>query len=213
MKTLEDSANRIADLADILYGYALKDWEDYQALKQTASAALDSIQTTMAPAVEKLRGGISQYFPAGVRMLFNGAAPSGWQKITTYDDCALRLTSGDVTARTNGLAFSACFAASRGTTTTQISMGVNASTLSVGQLAGHSHSVAETSNGSNVGPNGSDAAGDGFSSTDKGKGWWENFIGWRGSNEAHGHGCWNTAHGHSLYMNVSRLDVILCEKV
>lgn len=31
MKTLEDSANRIADLADILYGYALKDWEDYQA--------------------------------------------------------------------------------------------------------------------------------------------------------------------------------------
>jgi len=208
MKTLEDSANRIADLADILYGYALKDWEDYQALKQTASAALDSIQTTMAPAVEKLRGGISQYFPAGVRMLFNGAAPSGWQKITTYDDCALRLTSGDVTARTNGLAFSACFAASRGTTTTQISMGVNGSTLSVGQLAGHSHSVAETSNGSNAG-----TTGDGFCLGDKGRGYWDNFIGWRGSNEAHGHGCWNTAHGHSLYMNVSRLDVILCEKV
>ena len=154
MMTLEDSAGRIADLADLLYGFALRDWEDYQSLKQNASAALDSIQTTMAPAVEKLRNGISRYFPAGVRMLFNGAAPSGWKKVTTYDDCALRLTSGDVTTRTNGLAFSACFAASRGTTTTQISMGVNASTLSVGQLAGHSHSVAETSSGSKPGQTG-----------------------------------------------------------
>ena len=77
MMTLEDSAGRIADLADLLYGFALRDWEDYQSLKQNASAALDSIQTTMAPAVEKLRNGISRYFPAGVRMLFNGAAPLG----------------------------------------------------------------------------------------------------------------------------------------
>ena len=203
MKTLEDSANRIADLADILYGYALKDWEDYQALKQTASAALDSIQTTMAPAVEKLRGGISRFFPSGVRMLFNGAAPSGWQKITTYDDCALRLTSGDVTARTNGLAFSACFAASRGTTTTQISMGVNASTLSVGQLASHSHDVRigspswASSNTNNMLCSGAGT---------------DNAIGWRGSNEAHGHGCWNTAHGHSVDLHVNFVDVILCEK-
>lgn len=204
MKTLEDSADRIVALADLLYGYALKDWEDYQSLKADVSTTLDSIQTAMAPAVEKLRDGISQYFPAGVRMLFNGAAPSGWKKITTYDDCALRLTSGDVTARTNGLAFSACFAASRGTTTTQISMGVNASTLSVGQLASHSHDVKigypdrDSSNTSNILCSGAGT---------------DNAIGWRGSNEAHGHGCWNTAHGHSLYMDVSRLDVILCEKV
>ena len=209
MKTLEDSADRIVALADLLYGYALKDWEDYQSLKADVSTTLDSIQTAMAPAVEKLRDGISQYFPAGVRMLFNGAAPSGWKKITTYDDCALRLTSGDVTARTNGLAFSVCFAASRGTTTTQISMGVNASTLSVGQLAGHSHSVAvgNSPTRSNYVP------GNGFGKIDMGLGYWDNFVGWRGSNEAHGHGCWNTAHGHSLYMDVSRLDVILCEKV
>jgi len=209
MKTLEDSAGRIADLADILYGYALKDWEDYQSLRADVSTTLDSIQTYMAPAVEKLRGGISQYFPTGVRMLFNGAAPSGWKKLTDYDDCALRLTSGDVTARTNGLAFSACFAASRGTTTTQISMGVNASTLSVGQLAGHSHSVSVGS--SPTRSNG--VTGNGFGKVDIGLGYWDNFVGWRGSNEAHGHGCWNTAHGHQLYMNVSYLDVILCEKV
>lgn len=209
MKTLEDSADRIVALADLLYGYALKDWEDYQSLKADVSTTLDSIQTAMAPAVEKLRDGISQYFPAGVRMLFNGAAPSGWKKITTYDDCALRLTSGDVTARTNGLAFSACFAASRGTTTTKISMGVNASTLSVGQLAGHSHSVAV----GNSPTRSNYVTGNGFGKIDMGLGYWDNFVGWRGSNEAHGHGCWNTAHGHSLYMDVSRLDVILCEKV
>ena len=209
MMTLEDSADRIAGLADLLYGYALKDWEDYQSMKADVSTTLDSIQTTMAPAVEKLRNGISQYFPAGVRMLFNGAAPSGWKKVTTYDDCALRLTSGDVTTRTNGLAFSACFAATRGTTTTQISMGVNGSTLSVGQLAGHSHSVAVVNS-----PTRSNyVTGNGFGKIDMGLGYWDNFVGWRGSNEAHGHGCWNSAHGHSLYMDVSRLDVILCEKV
>lgn len=213
MKTLEDSAGRIADLADILYGFAMKDWEDYQSLKQDVGATLDSIQnliTSMAPAVENLRSSsISNFFPTGVRMLFNGAAPSGWKKVTTYDDCALRLTSGDVTARTNGMTFTACFAASRGTTTTQISMGVNGSTLSVGQLAGHSHSVRELGDVYGV----TDSKGAGFSRTDLGNGWWENFIGWRGSNKAHGHGTWNTAHGHQLWMNVSRLDVILCEKV
>lgn len=208
MRTLEDCAGRIADLADILYGYALKDWEDYQSLRADVSTTLDSIQTDMAPAVEKLRGGISQYFPTGVRMLFNGAAPSGWKKVTTYDDCALRLTSGDVTARTNGMTFTACFAASRGTTTTQISMGVNGSTLSVGQLAGHSHSVAWTKSSKTV-----TSTADGFGVTAGSAGYWDNFVGWRGSNEAHGHGCWNTAHGHQLYMNVSYLDVILCEKV
>ena len=157
----------------------------------------------MAPAVEKLRGGISRFFPSGVRMLFNGAAPSGWQKITTYDDCALRLTSGDVTARTNGMTFTACFAASRGTTTTQISMGVNASTLSVGQLAGHSHDVKIGSMGSSV-----DSEVVVFAS---GSGT-ANAVGWRGSNEAHGHGCWNTAHGHSVDFHVNFVDVILCEK-
>ena len=209
MKTLEDSADRIVALADLLYGYALKDWEDYQSLKADVSTTLDSIQTAMAPAVEKLRDGISQYFPAGVRMLFNGAAPSGWKKITTYDDCALRLTSGDVTARTNGLAFSACFASGRGLTTTQISMGVNASTLSVGQLAGHSHSVAV----GNSPTRSNYVTGNGFGKIDMGLGYWDNFVGWRGSNEAHGHGCWNSAHGHSVDFHVNFVDVILCEKV
>ena len=209
MRTLEDCAGRIADLADLLYGFALKDWEDYQSMKADVSTTLDSIQTAMAPAVEKLKNGISQSFPAGVRMLFNGAAPSGWKKVTTYDDCALRLTSGDVTTRTNGLAFSACFAATRGTTTTQISMGVNGSTLSVGQLAGHSHSVAVR----NSPTRSNDVTGNGFGKINMDLGYWDNFVGWRGSNEAHGHGCWNSAHGHSVDFHVNFVDVILCEKV
>ena len=62
MRTLEDCAGRIADLADLLYGFALKDWEDYQSMKADVSTTLDSIQTAMAPAVEKLKNGISQYF-------------------------------------------------------------------------------------------------------------------------------------------------------
>lgn len=204
MRTLEDCAGRIADLADILYGYALKDWEDYQSLRADVSATLVSIQTDMAPAVEKLRGGISQYFPTGVRMLFNGAAPSGWKKLTGYNDCALRLTSEGTGSRTDGMAFSACFASGRGLTTTQISMGVNGSTLSVGQLASHSHDVR-------IGSPSWASSNYQFNMLRSGSGE-DNAIGWRGSNEAHGHGCWNTAHGHRVDLHVNFIDVILCEK-
>ena len=207
-KTLQDNADRVTDLVDSLLALFLENRKAIVDARMTSDSVLAGAQAELMPAIKSAQADLNKYFPAGIQMLFQqSTAPPGWKKLTDYNDCALRLTSGDVTTRTNGMAFSACFASGRGLSTAQISMGVNASTLSVDQLAGHSHSVSETSSGS-----GSDT-GDGFSRTDKGKGWWENFIGWRGSNASHGHGCWNTAHGHSVDFHVNFVDVILCEKV
>jgi hypothetical protein len=49
--------------------------------------------------------------PAGTKMLFvQTAAPSGWTKDTTYNNYALRITSGTVTPFTTGVAFTTAFA-------------------------------------------------------------------------------------------------------
>lgn len=67
--------------------------------------------------------------PSGTQMFFvQTAAPTGWTKITTYNDYAIRLTSGTVSTG-GSTAFTSVFA-SRTITTTQ--------------LPSHSHTVAVT---------------------------------------------------------------------
>lgn len=203
-KTLQDNADQVTALVDILLALSLENRKTIVDARMTSESVFVSAQADLMPAIESAQADLNKYFPAGIQMLFQqSAAPPGWKKLTGFTDCALRLTSEGTGSRTNGLAFSACFAASRGTTTTQISMGVNASTLSVGQLASHSHDVRigspswALSNTNNMLCSGAGT---------------DNAIGWRGSNEAHGHGCWNTAHGHSVDLHVNFVDVILCEK-
>ena len=71
-------------------------------------------------------------FPAGTRVLFNQTlAPTGWTKITTYNDVGLRVTSGDVADYTAGSAFSTVFAqtATGSTTITESTGGVHIHSL------------------------------------------------------------------------------------
>lgn len=203
-KTLQDNADRVTDHVDILLALSLENRKAIVDARMTSESVLAGAQSGLMPAIKSAQADLDKYFPAGIQMLFQqSAAPPGWKKLTDYNDCALRLTSEGTGSRTDGMAFSACFASGRGLTTTQISMGVNASTLSVGQLASHSHDVKigypdwYSSNVSNALRSGSGT---------------DNAIGWRGSNEAHGHGCWNTAHGHTVDLHVNFVDVILCEK-
>ena len=199
-----DNADRITDLVDILLSLSLANRKSIVDARMTSESVLAGAQADLMPAIKSAQADLDNFFPAGIQMLFQqSAAPSGWKKLTGYNDCALRLTSEGTGSRTDGMAFSACFASGRGLSTTQISMGVNASTLSVGQLAGHSHDVKIGSMGNSV-----DSEVVVFAS---GSGT-DNAVGWRGSNEAHGHGCWNTAHGHSVDFHVNFVDVILCEK-
>ena len=203
-RTLVDNADRITDLVDILLSLSLANRKSIVDARMTSESVLAGAQADLMPAIKSAQADLDNFFPAGIQMLFQqSAAPSGWKKLTGYNDCALRLTSEGTGSRTDGMAFSACFASGRGLSTTQISMGVNASTLSVGQLAGHSHDVKIGSMGNSV-----DSEVVVFAS---GSGT-ANAVGWRGSNEAHGHGCWNTAHGHSVDFHVNFVDVILCEK-
>ena len=203
-KTLQDNADRVTDHVDILLALSLENRKAIVDARMTSESVLAGAQSELMPAIKSAQADLDKYFPAGIQMLFQqSAAPAGWKKLTGFTDCALCLTGEGTGSRTNGLAFSACFAASRGTTTTQISMGVNGSTLSVGQLAGHSHDVKIGTVGNYP------SSPQNLLSSGSGTG---NATGWRGSNEAHGHGCWNTAHGHSVDLHVNFVDVILCEK-
>tara|TARA_R110000796_G_scaffold82524_1_gene180902 strand:+ start:56 stop:556 length:501 start_codon:yes stop_codon:yes gene_type:complete len=77
----------------------------------------------------------NQGFAAGTKMLFNQtAAPTGWTKVTSSNDVALRLTSG--TVGTGGtVAFETAFA----------SQTVPAHTLAVSEIPDHTHSIPAAS--------------------------------------------------------------------
>ncbi len=71
-------------------------------------------------------------FPSGTAMLFaQAAAPTGWTKQTTHNDKALRVVSGDGGGSGGVQAFSTLF----GRTS------VDASSLSIDQLAAHTHGM------------------------------------------------------------------------
>jgi hypothetical protein len=87
-------------------------------------------------------------FVTGTSMLFRQtAAPTGWTKVTTYNDYALRIVSGS--ASTGGsVAFTTAFASqgvsgSIANTTAGGSVGTSgATTLSLSQTPSHDHSVS-----------------------------------------------------------------------
>lgn len=69
--------------------------------------------------------------PSGSVMLFiQTAAPTGWTKITTSNDVALRLVSGAASSG-GSVAFSTAFA----------SQNVGSTTLSTSQIPAHTHSI------------------------------------------------------------------------
>lgn len=168
------------------------------------------VDTAIAAAVSTASANFDKYFPKGCRTLFQQeAAPTGWKKVTTYNDCALRLTSGDsITTRTNGYTFSGCFASGRGTNAVQISMGTYDATLSVGQLAAHGHSYHSPGTMKGYG-GGVPYNGESWGEYGNDNGWWTSNT---GSNRGHSHGTWNNAHAHSIDFNVNFIDVILCER-
>jgi hypothetical protein len=77
-------------------------------------------------------------FPSGTAMLFQQtSAPTGWTKVTTYNNYAVRIVSG--TASTGGsVAFTTAFA-SQSVTGTNSGGSVSATSLSTAQLASHTH--------------------------------------------------------------------------
>ena len=79
-------------------------------------------------------------FPSGTAMLFaQTSAPTGWTKSTAHDNKALRLVSG--TAGSGGsAAFTTAFGTPSVSGSVSLSGSVGSTTLTVGQLASHTHS-------------------------------------------------------------------------
>jgi hypothetical protein len=123
-------------------------------------------------------------FPSGTTMLFQQtAAPTGWTKQTAINDYGLRVTSGTA-GTTPGTAFSTVFAQTT----------VGNTTLSVAQIPTHTHQYISPALGVGTGtsPNyfdSSQVAG----TTDGGTGG-------------------NGAHGHSIQLALSYVDVIIASK-
>lgn len=135
---------------------------------------------------------ITPPFPAGTIMLFaQTTAPTGWTKITTSNDAALRVVSGSVS--TGGSAnFSTIFAAG--------GINTNSVSLSTAQLASHNHDISPNFNvnftPTQFDPTGaacltSAAGGPNFSISSTGSG---------------------SGHFHTTTMNLKFVDVILAAK-
>jgi len=92
-------------------------------------------------------------FPSGTAMLFQQtAAPTGWTKVTTYNDYAIRIVNG--AASTGGsVAFTTAFK-SQAVSGTNSGGAVSATSLSTSQLASHSHGVNTVCNVSGGGDSG-----------------------------------------------------------
>ena len=88
--------------------------------------------------------------PSGTAMLFQQtAAPTGWTKVTTYSNHAVRIVNGSVTTG-GSVAFTTAFA-SQAVTGTNSSGAVSATSLSTAQLASHSHNAVNAAHQSSCG--------------------------------------------------------------
>lgn len=123
-------------------------------------------------------------FPAGTAMLFSqSSAPTGWTKSTTHNDKALRVVSGATGGSAAGVvAFSTVFAKTAS----------DGSSLSIAQLASHSHAyVVSGVGGEGFATNGVYAASLGGSTGSQGSG---------------------ATHSHGMDIRVQYVDVIIATK-
>jgi hypothetical protein len=112
-----------------------------QVLTSNGAGALPTWQATPA------------FFASGTRLLFQqSSAPTGWTKVTTYNDVALRVVSGSVSTG-GSVAFSTAFASK------SVVGSVGSTTLATSEIPAHSHPqqrFSSTAGGSatpNVGAN------------------------------------------------------------
>jgi hypothetical protein len=90
------------------------------------------------------------FYTSGTAMLFQQtAAPTGWTKVTTYNNYAIRIVSGSVS--TGGtVAFTTAFA-SQAVSGTNTSGAVTATTLTTAQIPSHTHDYANANSPSSTG--------------------------------------------------------------
>jgi hypothetical protein len=140
--------------------------------------------------------------PAGTVMLFaQTAAPTGFTKLTTHDNKALRVVSG--TASSGGsVAFTTAFASQTPSGSVSVSGTVGATTLSTSQIPSHAHSYTSPANGT--------ASGKSNSSTNTNSA----TTGAQGGGGSHNHSFSGSGSftGSAINLAVQYVDVILASK-
>jgi hypothetical protein len=138
--------------------------------------------------------------PSGTVMLFyQAAAPTGWTKVTTQNDKALRVVSGTGGVTGGTTAFSTVF--TNQTVTTTVSGTSGATTLSTAEIPSHTHTANYDQTGSGGGGLGPDSLG--------GSGFITNATGGGGS---HTHSFSGSGTSSSVTLNVQYIDVIIASK-
>lgn len=171
---------------------------DLLVLRDTAGSANKSLLPTILYArvfAYAAANGLSSFAAGTALVLSQATAPVGWTKSTTTDNAAIRITTGATggsVVGTNG--FTTTFA-SRGVSGT-----VGGTTLTIGQLATHSHVVSFTQGDATI----SDVTGTRayrLSATNTN-------TATEGSNLSHAHSFTGTA----IDMSVKYIDMIICTK-
>lgn len=180
-----------------------------RAIMANVKALKATLESSISSAASGERANFNKFFPQNCRMLFQqSAAPTGWVKETGsgYNNTALRLVTGNVANKTNGKTFTACMAAGRTSTSKAQGGTVGNTTLSVAQLAKHTHTVANVPNtwkhlvdGDDVGFQGIQTFATKTSSQ-------------TGSSSAHTHGFTGASHNHQLDLDINYIDCIVAKR-
>ena len=160
-----------------------------------------------------------QVVPSGANVIFQQtAAPTGFTKVTTYNDYAMRIVNGSVANKTNGVAFTTAFASQSVTgslNSVSVTGTVDDTTLASSQMPAHKHTSGfagvnssatygvnpGVGNGNINGQSGQSGANHPYTSTEGGGG-------------SHNHTFTSATHGHtftgtSINMAVNYVDFIL----
>jgi hypothetical protein len=147
--------------------------------------------------------------PSGTVLLFyQAAAPTGWTQVTTLNDYDLRLVSGTGGGTGGTTAYSSVFTNQTPTITTS-GLSAGATTLSTGQMPGHSHSIlnARTCSSCTGGltPSYKPTACDGnYQGTP--------YTGGAGGGGSHSHTISGSATSSAITLNVRYANIIICSK-
>jgi hypothetical protein len=137
--------------------------------------------------------------PSGTVMLFyQAAAPTGWTKITTQDNKALRVVSGTGGVAGGTTAFSSVF--TNQTPTISGSFSIGATTLSTGQMPSHAHSISTAINIYEGGQVGGGFGGGSISISTNAE----------GGGGSHTHSISGSPTSSAITLNVQYIDIILC---
>jgi hypothetical protein len=145
--------------------------------------------------------GLAGGFAAGTVLLFyQASAPTGWTKVTTQDNKALRVVSGTGGGTGGTTGFTSVFTNQTVSTSISVSGTTGSTTLSTAQMPSHSHSCAVEYGGASPGESFSGAA--------------AGSTGSQGGNGSHNHSFSGSGSGTSsaVTLNVQYIDIILASK-